>query len=223
MAQRFRDSAHYSELITDHYERLGVSSTATRDEIRIAYRQLAREFHPDAKGDASATRMAQINEAWHVLSDPGRRAMYDAQNRGSYTDRVRAAGYASGSATPSSGGGGTRTATRTVPPRIAEANPARFPWRFMLVIAAVGIAFILVNAALTKPSEPVPLDNLMGAGSCVDVAPNGDAVEVICDGANDGVVDSVIAAGAYCPQDTESHRDHQGMGQVCVRLATTGG
>ncbi|MCU1386700.1 MAG: DnaJ domain, partial [Ilumatobacteraceae bacterium] len=43
-----------------------MSTSATRDEIRVAYRRLAREHHPDTKGDASAVRMAQINEAWRV-------------------------------------------------------------------------------------------------------------------------------------------------------------
>ena len=225
VARHFPDGCQYSGRIADHYERLGVSSTATRDEIRVAYRTLARVHHPDAKGDSSATRMAQINEAWHVLSDPGRRAMYDAQNRGSYSQRVQAAGFTAGTGSASGPASGTRTATRPVVPplRPNDATPARFPWRFMLIIGAIGIAFIIVNAALTKPAEPAPPDNLMVAGSCVDVMSNGDAIEVLCDGANDGVVVSLIPADQFCPQLTESHRDRQGMGQVCVRLATTGG
>lgn len=182
---------------------------------------MAREHHPDTKGEASAVRMAQINEAWRVLSDPARRAMYDAQSRGSSTQRVQAA-PTNGSAA----GGRAATATTSrvaaaAPP--ADVAPARFPWRFMLCLAAAGIAFILVNAALTKPSPAQVPDNLINAGSCVDVAANGDAVEVNCDGQNDGVVVSLIATDAICPPDTESHRDHQGMGQVCMRRSTVTG
>ena len=57
------------------YERLGVASTATAAEIRTAYRRLARAAHPDHAG--SAREMAVLNEAWHVLGDPARRAAYD--------------------------------------------------------------------------------------------------------------------------------------------------
>src|SRR3954462_7290391 len=70
--------------IAEHYERLGVANNASRDQIRDAYRTLARRNHPDAKGEASASAMAEINEAWRVLSDPDRRAVYDAQIRRSY-------------------------------------------------------------------------------------------------------------------------------------------
>ncbi|MCU1400335.1 MAG: hypothetical protein JWN62_3444 [Acidimicrobiales bacterium] len=197
-----------------------MSTSATRDEIRVAYRRLARANHPDTKGEASAIRMAQINESWRVLSDPARRAMYDAQSRGSSTQRAQAA-PASGSA---AGGEATTTTTqRVVASASRDVAPARFPWRFMLCLAAAGIAFILVNAALTKPSPAEVPDNLINAGSCVDVAQNGDAVEVTCDGQNDGVVVSLIASDAICPQDTEGHRDHQGMGQVCMRRSTVNG
>jgi len=68
-----------------HYEELGVPPTATVAEIRAAYVALAREHHPDrtsgqAAGEraASAARMARVNAAWTVLSDPARRAAYDA-------------------------------------------------------------------------------------------------------------------------------------------------
>ena len=92
----------------------------------------------------------------------------------------------------------------------------------MLVIAAIGIAFVLVNAALTKPGKAPAPDNLLQPGSCVDIQTNGDALEVPCDGGNQGVVDSLIAVDGICPAETEGHRDHQGLGQVCVRLAISG-
>jgi curved DNA-binding protein CbpA len=63
-----------------HYEVLGVAGTASIEQLRLAYRSRAREFHPDTPGapaDAQE-RMSQCNEAWAVLSDPDRRARYDA-------------------------------------------------------------------------------------------------------------------------------------------------
>lgn len=58
-----------------HYEVLGVAPTASAEEIRAAYRSAARAVHPDAGGSPAAMR--RLNAAWHVLRDPGRRALYD--------------------------------------------------------------------------------------------------------------------------------------------------
>lgn len=62
-----------------HYETLGLPLRASPSAVRCAYRRQAQRFHPDkAPGDAQAqARMAQINEAYAVLSHPERRASYD--------------------------------------------------------------------------------------------------------------------------------------------------
>ncbi len=61
-----------------HYERLGLASDCSIDELRMAYRRLARLRHPDVAGaDADPMEMAAINEAWRVLSDATRRRQYD--------------------------------------------------------------------------------------------------------------------------------------------------
>ena len=63
----------------DFYKALGVTKDATADEIKKAYRKLARKYHPDAnKGDAKAEeRFKEISEAYDVLSDEKRRKEYD--------------------------------------------------------------------------------------------------------------------------------------------------
>jgi molecular chaperone DnaJ len=63
----------------DLYELLGISRDATPEQIRKAYRQLARRMHPDVNGgDAESTeRFKQINSAYEILSDPEKRARYD--------------------------------------------------------------------------------------------------------------------------------------------------
>jgi curved DNA-binding protein len=63
----------------DFYEILGVSRTATQDEIQRAYRKLARAHHPDVNKDPGAEeRFKEISEAYDVLSDPETRRRYDA-------------------------------------------------------------------------------------------------------------------------------------------------
>ena len=67
----------------DYYGVLGVSKTATAEEIRSAFRKKAREHHPDVAKDKvkGAEKFKEVNEAYEVLSDPAKRAKYDQVGR----------------------------------------------------------------------------------------------------------------------------------------------
>jgi len=63
-----------------HYDTLSISPSASQSEIKLAYRDLVKRFHPDRHPDEKThDRMATINVAYEVLSDPQRRRLYDRQ------------------------------------------------------------------------------------------------------------------------------------------------
>ena len=62
----------------DYYEVLGISRVATTEEIKISFRKLARQYHPDINKETDAEeRFKELNEAYVILSDPDKRAAYD--------------------------------------------------------------------------------------------------------------------------------------------------
>ncbi|MGB8255021.1 MAG: DnaJ domain-containing protein, partial [Pseudonocardiaceae bacterium] len=89
----------------DFYAELGVSSTASAEEIKRAYRKLARELHPDANpGDVKAeARFKSMSEAYGVLSDPDKRKQYD-EARSLFNGGFRPGGGFGGPGGPGPGG-----------------------------------------------------------------------------------------------------------------------
>ena len=181
--------------VVDHYAALGISPTASLEEIRTAYRAAVRRTHPDVADARSTTAsdMARITEAWSILSDPSRRAAYDAQRRAPH------------SAPPQS----NVTITE-------QFKPARFPWKLVGGIILGGIAVILILNAFAQPAEAPGPDGLLGAGSCIIIDATLAAVEVDCSTPHYGVVRQLNGFDVPCPSDTETIRDRQGMGNACV-------
>ena len=104
----------------DYYATLGVKKTASADDIRKAFRKLARKYHPDVNpGDKSAEeKFKTLSEANDVLSDPKKRKIYD--QLGFYSDNIdpaaaEAYGRAGGFGGPGTGASGARTSTQEVP------------------------------------------------------------------------------------------------------------
>jgi molecular chaperone DnaJ len=204
--------------VRSHYNVLGVAQDADDATIRAAYRQLARDHHPDRVRSSSAAGgrdMPAINEAYRVLYDPGRRAVYDRSLAG----RATATGPQTGSSSTGNahGDGFSQQNERWDVGGPDLLRPARVPWRSLLLFCSVAIIGILVLAQFSGVGNEVGPDGILRNGDCVEIQVNGDAREVSCAGELDLVVRAFIPFDGTCPGGTEPHRDRQGMGVACVK------
>jgi molecular chaperone DnaJ len=192
-------------MVTTHYARLGVAHEASTEQIRQAYRTLARVHHPDRIGSSTSAEMLEINEAWRILSDPVLRRAYDTR-------------LASNLSHGSSGAASHQPmSSSTYSMNSAAYGRARFPWKFVLGFFVVVTAIIIVMGALTEQGQPAGVDNIIRVGSCIDVDRQlREAREVSCDGPYDGRVQQMVPFDSSCPRNTEAFRDRQGLGLVCI-------
>lgn len=204
-----------------------MQADAGPERIRAAYRERARQLHPD-RGGTDSREMAALNEAYRVLSDPGRRALYDRSLRGPQpgTRAAPPARHIDDDVDDDfddswfdidhlNRDDGMDAIRRSSP--LSPAGPARMPWKLMLVSALVGTVVVLVAAAFNDPPSQEPPDGILRPGSCVEIEVNGDAREVTCTGDGDVVVEVLVPTSARCPTGTLGHRDRLGLGIACIR------
>jgi len=183
----------------NYYAVLGVTPTASTEQLRAAYREKVRIIHPDSAVAASPTassQMAEVVRAWSTLSNPDLKRAYDAELFDAELFDVESEVEDSFPPTPVVRG--------------------HFPKRLIGWILAIGVVSVLVLDVMSGPVVPTKLDGLLQSGSCVVVDANQLAVEVGCEVDHYGVVRQLIGFDMTCPSDTEAIRDRQGMGQVCV-------
>jgi hypothetical protein len=194
------------------YDRLGVDPHAEQEEIRAAYRQVARRYHPDSGSSPSAARMTAINEAWEVLGDVARRASYDASLVAIPARVVRP--------------------VVDEPPSeedvdLGEDRHARWaiPLPWALVLGALAAIFVFTAYAASRgdgtdaPKETPRgehVDGVITVSSCIRLNDVARAVEVSCGDPHLGIVKAIVAPAAPCPLRTEGFFDASGQKLVCV-------
>lgn len=203
-----------------HYQRLGVAPSASTEEVRVAYRELARRLHPDRQNDASPAeraladrRMREINEAWRTLGDGVRRRQYDETLRSTRRPAHTPNDLRSRQDTP-------------VPVPVddddlidvmGELGPLQaqvvrgLPWIVLLVV--FGAIFVFTAYATAGKSSHAPTTSPSPAtvanGSCLRIrsGPTPPATLVVsCNGAYDVKLIARVDELTGCPPGTERRR-----------------
>ena len=220
----------------DHYRVLGVPRRAEHDQIRRAYLEAARRWHPDRQRDkpvAEAERaeqsMRQVNEAWAVLGNRERRAAYDRQ----VAPQAPVSGTRPGMETID---GVTRIDPRLLDPAFLaarrEAQVDQISTRSSLVLRAAPIlavlgllVAILVFTAYARDSVQGPTASTipgpsLGAGiaanDCVVVTSGPALLEVPCTATADGRVIGARLPDGFCPLGTVRDVELSNGSIVCL-------
>lgn len=163
----------------DLYEVLGVSRDASQEEIKRAYRRLAREFHPDVSDDPEADhKIKEINLAYQTLSDPARRRQYDMYGGEGFSPDMFDMGDISDIFEMFFGGGpfGRRTRRRPAPRgndlRLGVTltfEEAAFGVQKDLEIQTMAVCDACGGSGREPGTDPVRCSNCGGAGEVSDV------------------------------------------------------
>jgi hypothetical protein len=152
--------------VSDLYERLGVDSSASPEELKRAYRQRARELHPDVnRDDADGRAMRRLNEAWAVLGDPDTRRHYDADRAAAQgASTARHAGpegpppdVAAGMSPPRQDSGTPGPRTQARPTVDADIFPERISlgwWRIFRPSVLIPIVLLLIFVITAYAAHP---------------------------------------------------------------------
>ena len=189
-------------MAASHYETLGVAEGAAPDDVRRAYLDLARRLHPDRWSDASPDerahaerRMQEINEAWRVLGNPGRRLAYDTTRRPTQTRVATAVPFPSGD-----------LFVDEAPPDAVSRVIRALPWA--LVLFALGAIFVFTAYATGDPD---------GGPTCVQ--PNGAAAPPVpCGTTGARVIELRVPDAGMCPPGTEPFQPAGGTDALCLRV-----
>lgn len=197
-----------------HYATLGVVEGAAPDEVRQAYLDLARRMHPDRWVDAKVEerveidrRMREVNEAWRVLGNPGRRLAYDVERR--------EAGRRARMSPPAPVGDRFAFSTGDLfvedvdDPNLATRLIRALPW--ILLVGVLGGIFVFSAYATSGTGGPTG----ESGGDCIRKV-GGLAEPVDCDAEGaQGVIAEVFQVGE-CPTESEPFQPAGSAVALCL-------
>jgi DnaJ domain len=206
-----------------HYDVLGVARGASGEEVRRAYLHLARELHPDRFSDAGSERradverqMREVNEAWRVLGNTGRRLQYDLE-----LDRLAGVHRSTSARQWDEDRWFTSRTDGTMPPDVdlddvdVAARAIRgLPW--LLLIVVLGAIFVFTAYAVTggrtstTPGSPSP--------ACVTVSASGVATGAPCGSPAARRVVVQVSSSQPCPSSTERFQPAVGGNALCLEV-----